>query len=137
MLKTITQKMTRRSRDSEVEEAAWDVPEEQLDCLFDALAVERRQKIICCPAERTAAVALADLAPSQADLASHKRVSTSDDPPLERVELLRAQLEHLDVPTLSQAGLVHYDPDRCIVQLTELARLSEITDLLDCDSVER
>lgn len=115
---------------SEVTDTTWDVSEGEVDCLLDVLAVARRRDVLR-RLDGSTSIALADLA---RELARRERDSGTGEPSPERVRRMKATLELLDVPKLDEAGLVYLDRDRNTVQLTEIARLAGVADLLEHES---
>ncbi|QPV63504.1 hypothetical protein I7X12_02395 [Halosimplex litoreum] len=80
--------------------------------VYDALADERRRRVVHLLADADAALTIEDIAERLTD---DDRPGDAED----EVVRLRTSPYHVHVPKLSEAGIVRFSPDRQRVRLTE------------------
>lgn len=103
-----------RSRDHEVERARNDV--------FDALAHDRRRRVLRSLSDASLPLSVADLARRVAARETGGSESATE-PPGDVVERIHVSLHHAHLPKLDAVGLVEYDDDRQAVVATRIPDL--------------
>lgn len=97
-------------------------PEETATSRVDSLPVARQRGILRILREQSAPMTITEVARK---IRQSDRHLTDDLSGVMKDDLVRLRVYHIDVPKLSQAGLVDYDPDQKVVQLTEQTRCGE------------
>jgi DNA-binding transcriptional ArsR family regulator len=95
--------------------------------VYDALADERRRRVVRLLADADGALTIEDLAEGLVRIGDGRSDGIEDEAAVTR---LRTSLYHVHVPKLSEAGIVRFSPERRRVRLTESVSL-DVLDALE------
>lgn len=108
-----------------------ELADDHLDTLLNTLSIARRRRILRHLVDLSEPIAVDELAgeiaKSEQSVEARPSSTISDD-------TIEARLYHVDLPKLSEAGLIHHNSARETVQLTELAESSWVRVLIRATS---
>jgi len=90
--------------------------------VYDALADERRRRVVHLLAEADAALTIEELTERMVGTGD----DSTDDPDDGEIARLRTSLYHVHVPKLSDAGIVRFSPEERRVRLTDSVSLDAL-----------